>query len=395
MRRSGWLVSVFLVAVSAKGFAAAPVSIVEQLQSQRQVFAQDNKIDLRQLSQDVQAAVRDSNALDQAGNDAAAIDQLQALKKYAPLTQFPSFDVQTLCDRLYTKLSQPGDAAGCRDRAAAMADILQRRSGSGATPDDPVQVITINEIGEWARSQAAKISDVSGYPYHNENLQALTYTRPATAGQSAVAYFRFTPRLFASLNSPTTDAFAPLPVSPSDGKYQTALTQAHEQRVNFLNDLSFNYPELIQLCNDTTREAMELAQRGDFNAALSKLGEVERIRPIREIPIFGFISTYSFLLGKVGNVDAQSSARLYLFGITQDIAHSGNALTPESAVHVVAISEEYAWVRAKKMRVTKQRLIQRGDHRYDVIDAVGENGSTQTYYFEVSQLYARVSPVSQ
>ncbi|WP_322029376.1 DUF4919 domain-containing protein [Paraburkholderia sp. J76] len=379
----------FLIAASAKGFAAAPASIVEQLQTQRQAFAQDNKLDLRLFSQEVQVVVRDANALDQAGNDADAVARLQTLKKFAPLTQFPSLDVQMLCDRLYTKLSQASDAAGCRDRAAAMAEILQRRSGSGATPDDPVRVITISEIGEWTRSQAAKISDVSAYPYHDQNLQAITYTSPATAGKPAVAYFQFTPRLYASLNNTVSDVFAPLPVSPNDGKYQIALAQAHEQRVKFLNDLSFDYPELIRLCDGTTREAMQLAQRGDFNAALSKLGEVERIRPIREIPIYTFISTYSYLLGKAGNVDAQSNARLFLFGITQDIAHSGNGLTPENAVHVIATSEEYAWVNAKKMRVIKQGLIQKGDRRYDMIVAVQENGSVQTYYFEVSQVYAR------
>lgn len=395
MRNSGWLVGLFFIAVSVNGLAATPTSTIEQLESTRQVLAQDSHIDLRLLSTDIQAAVRDSNALDQTGNDDNAIARLKVLDKYAPLAAFPSFDVQVQCDRLYTKLSLPSDAAACRDRATAMEEILQKRSGSGATFDDPVRVITINEIAEWARSQAAKISDVRTYPYHGEELQAIVYTSPSTAGKSVIAYFQYTPRLRAALNNASSDVFTPLPVSASDGKYQTALTQAREERVKFLNDLSFNYPELIQLCNDKIREALQLAQQGDFNGALSKLREVERVRPIQNIPIYGFIESYSFLLGKSGNLDAQQTARLYLFGIAQDIAHSGDGLTPGSAVHVVAISEESAWLRAKKKRLSRQSSISKGDHRFDVIDAIGEDGNTQTYYFEASQVFARESQVTR
>jgi hypothetical protein len=394
MRKMGWLVSLFLLAGSANAVAEAPAPTIEQLQMQRQAFAQDNTVDLRQLSQDTQVAIRDSAALDRAGKDAEAIDRLQSLGKYAPLSQFPSFDVQTLCETIYTKLSRASDASGCRERAAAMADILRNRSGTGASPDDPVRVITINEIAEWARSQAARISDVRAYPFHDSNLQAITYTGPGTDGKTAIAYFQLTPRLDASIKKSTSDVFAPLPVSPADGKYQIALTRAHEERIKFLNDASFNYLALIKLCDDSLREAMKLAQQGDFNGALLKLSEVERMRPIEQIPIFSFISTYSFLLGKSGNVDKQSNVRLYLFGITQDIAHSGNGLTPESAVHVIATSEEYAWLGAKKLRVTKQHLITQGERRYDAIDSVDATGGMHTYYFDVSQLYAREAPAS-
>ncbi|WGS53101.1 DUF4919 domain-containing protein [Paraburkholderia sp. D15] len=333
--------------------------------------------------------VRDANAADQAGNEADALAHLQTLQKYAPLTQFPSFDVQLLCKRIYKKLSKPDDASGCDERAAAMANILQKQSGSGATPDDPVRVITVAELTDWVDSQSGHLSGARGYPYHGEDLQAVTYTSTATAGQAVVVYFRLTPRFVASLNKTAHDIFAPLPVSPKDGQYQTALTHAHEERVKFLNDQSFNYPELIQLCNESNRDAMALAQRGDFNAALSKLREIERVRPLQQIPIFSVISNYSFLLGKTGNVEAQIDARLFLFGITQDIAHSGDGSTPESAIHIVATSEEFSWLAAKQMRFTRQRLVQKGDQRYDIIDATDQDGNAHSYYFNVSQLFIR------
>ncbi len=330
-------------------------------------------------------------ALDQAGNDAEAINKLLSLQKYAPLEQLPDHDVQMLCARFYTKLGNTHEAEGCRERAAAMTEILQKRSGSGTTVDDPVRVVTIGEIGEWVRLQSATITDVQGLSYHGANLQKVTYSSPAIEGKP-VAYFLINPRVLASVNRARPGVFDPQPVSASDGKYFVALKQAHEQRTRFLADRSFNYPELIQLCRESMKQAAQLAQQGDINGALSRMKDVEKIRPIREIPIFNFISVYSALLGKAGDVEAQADMRIYLFGIAQDIAHSGDGLSPDSAVHVVAIEEEYAWVADKKLRVTKQGLIRQGDLRYDALETTDANGKAQTFYFEVSQVFERGSP---
>lgn len=391
MRNHRWLIGLLCVAFSAGVSAQTSTSIVDQLQAQRQKFAQDATVDPQQLSHAIQAAVSDSMALDQAGNDAEAINKLLSLQKYAPLEQLPDHDVQMLCARFYTKLGNTPEAEGCRERAAAMAEILQKRSGSGATVDDPVRVVTIGEIGEWVRLQSATITDVQGLSYHGANLQKITYSSPAIEGKP-VAYFLINPRVLASVNRTRPGVFDPQPVSASDGKYFVALKQAHEQRTRFLADRSFNYPELIQLCRESMKQAAQLAQQGDINGALSRMKDVEKIRPIREIPIFNFISVYSALLGKAGDVEAQADMRIYLFGIAQDIAHSGDGLSPDSAVHVVAIEEEYAWVADKKLRVTKQGLIRQGDSRYDALETTDANGKAQTFYFEVSQVFARGSP---
>ncbi|NML32995.1 hypothetical protein [Paraburkholderia antibiotica] len=388
------LIGLFCVAISVHVSAEPTTAIVDQLQAQRQEFAQDDKIDPQRLSHEIQAALKDSVALDRAGNDPEAIARLSVLEKYAPLTRFPSYDVQTLCAGLYAKLNQPNDAEACRARAAAMAEILQKHSGSGATPDDPVRVITIEEVSEWIHAQSAQLSNVRAYPYHDANLQAITYAGPATGNQSTVAYFLFSPRLLASLNSAKINVFDPLPINPQNSRYQAALNDAHAQRLKFLTDTSFDYPALIQLCASSEREAMRLQQQGDVAGALSKIREIEKIRPIQDVPIFDVISTYSFLLGKSGDIDAQSRMRLYLFGIAQDIAHSGNGLTPESAIHVAAISEEYAWMHEKGWRAVKQSLITKGNAHYDAIEATDGSGHSQTAYFEVSQIYAREMPTA-
>ncbi len=389
----GWLISLLCISFCGNSFADTPDSIATQLQSQRQAFAQDEKIDLEALSREIQATVKESEALDQAGNDTGAISRLRVLEKYAPLPQFPSYDVQMECAKLYAKLAKQDDAEACRQRAVALADILKERTGSGATPDDPVRVITINEVTEWLRSQSLRITGLQTYPYHNENLQVVSYTGPSTVGKSPVAYFLLNSRIVTSLNK-KAGIYDPLPVSAKDGKYYAALQQAHEARVRFLNDKSFNYGELAYLCTNSERDALQLAQQGDINGALAKIREVEKIRPIQDIPITDFIAAYSFLLGKSGDVETQMKMRLYLFGINQDIAHSGNGLSQDTAVHIVATSEEYAWVRAKNLRVTRQQLVQNGESRYDLLDAVDASGHSQTFYFEVTQVFNREIPVA-
>jgi hypothetical protein len=381
---------IFII-LSKNALCFSTTSIADQLESQRQRFSKDEKIDLNQLSLEIQSTAKDTLALDQSGNDVDALSRLLTLQKYVPLEQFPDYNVQVLCANIYEKLNRKQQASDCRDRAHAMAEILQKRSGSGMTPDDPVRVVMVGEINEWVNLHSANISNVRGYQYHDTPLQQITYTGPSTGGQPAIAYFAINSRATASINRSAPSLFDPLPLN---GEYALAYKQAHEQRIQFLADHSFNYPALIQLCRDSGKQAMQLAQQGDYKGALAKIREVEKIRPIRNIPMFSIISNYSYLLGKSGNADAQADLRLYLFGITQDIAHSGDGLSPESALHVVDTGEEYSWLAAKKLRLTRQQLITKGDSRYDALDTVDGNGKAQTFYFDVTQIFSRENPLS-
>ncbi|MCA8095556.1 DUF4919 domain-containing protein [Burkholderia anthina] len=387
MCRSKLLVLFFVAALSGNVFSQSSVSVADKLLLQRQKFAQDDEIDLQQLSHDIEAAAKEANELDRAGRGGDALRRLSELTKYAPLDEFPDYDVQALCSNIYGHFNRPL-SDDCRARAHAMADILNNRIGSGSSPDDPVRVITFAEVHEWMNLHSASISNVQAYQYHDVPLQKVTYSGQSTGGQSSIAYFEINPRTMAAISRSTSNPFDPLPL-PFSGQYAEAYKQAHEKRVQFLGDHSLNYPDLIHLSRELGKQAMQLAQQGDYSGALAKIREVEKVRPIRDIPIFSLISNYSYLLGKAGNADAQSEMRLYLFGITQDIAHSGDGLSPETAIHVADIGEEYSWLMARKLRLARQALIMKGDSRYDELDTTDVNGSEKKYYFEVTQIYNR------
>ncbi|WP_423391956.1 DUF4919 domain-containing protein [Burkholderia sp. LMG 21824] len=387
MRRAKFLICFFVTALSGNVLSQSSVSVVDQLLSQRQKLAQDNKIDLQQLSRDIEATAKEANELDRAGRGGDALRRLSELTKYAPLDEFPDYDVQALCSNIYGHFNRPL-SDDCRTRAHAMADILNNHIGSGSNPDDPVRVITFAEVHEWMNLHSASISNIQGYQYHDVSLQKVTYSGQSTGGQPALVYFEINPRAMASISRSTSNPFDPLPL-PFSGQYAEAYRKAHEKRIQFLADNSFSYPDLINLCRKLGKQAMQLAQQGNFSGALAKIREVEKVRPIHDIPIFSLISNYSYLLGKAGNADAQSKMRLYLFGITQDIAHSGDGLSPETAIHVADDGEEYSWLIARKLRLTRQTLIMRGDSRYDALDTTDVSGNAKTYYFEVTKIYNR------
>lgn len=391
MQSIGCLIFLLCGFVATTAVAQETASPVEQMQTARQALAANAHIDLQQFSRETLAVATAANALDRSGDDTAALAKLQELEQYAPLAQYPDYDTQVVCFNVYQKLGRTSDAAGCRQRVNALADILLKRSGSGDTPDDPVRAVRIGEIGVWIRLHSATVSNVSTLDYRGAVLQKVSYVAQA-GGSPAVAYFTTNPREAEAISRANQDIFKPLPVTADQGQYGAALKDAHERRIQFLSDTSFNYLELIQTVLDDQKQAMLLAQQGDVTAALAKIREIEKIRPIRDIPIFSLISNYSFLLGKSGDTQGQAAMRLYLFGITQDIAHSGDGLTPDTAVHVVATNEELSWLFVKKLRPGRQVLQPGPDRSIDAIDTVDANGRSRTYYFDVTALYKRYRP---
>ncbi|WP_414447489.1 DUF4919 domain-containing protein [Burkholderia sp. 22PA0099] len=358
------------------------------MQTARQALADNAQINFQQFSRDTLSIVTAANALDRSGKDWDALTKLQELEKYAPLAQYPDYDAQIVCFNIYHKLGLIIKATECRQRVDALADILLKRSGSGDTPDDPVRVVRIGEMGVWVRLHSGTVGNVSTLEYRGATLQKVSYVAPA-GGSPGIVYFTTNPREAQEIKQANPDIFKPLPVTADQGKFAAALKDAHERRITFLNDTSFNYLELIRAVQDDQKQAMQLIQQGDATAALAKLREIEKIRPLRDIPIFSLMSVYSFLLGKSGDTQAQDEIRLYLFGIEQDIAHSGDGLTPDTAVHVVAISEEVNWLLAKKLRAGRQSLDTVPARKIDAIDTVDAGGQSRTYYFDVTELYKR------
>jgi hypothetical protein len=77
--------------------------------------------------------------------------------------------------------------------------------------------------------------------------------------------------------------------------------------------------------------------------------------------------------------------------VQQAIAHSGDGSSPETAIHVILVEEEYEWIREKKLKLVKQTLLERDGQRYDVMTVEDAKGVQTQVFFAITGLYARQS----
>ena len=191
---------------------------------------------------------------------------------------------------------------------------------------------------------------------------------------------------FAQDNANHIRLYDPIPLDKMGPPQLLYLGLAKQKRERFLSD-TFAYLELVAKSREVIGKAIALDRQGKESEALAALAEIEIIRPVEDIPLVDLISVYSVLNGKTGNTQKQLALRGLIFGIVQAIAHSGDGLSPETAVHVIATLEEYGWLRDKKLTLVKQHLLERGNEKFDVLTAKDFNGLEKDFYFNITRMY--------
>jgi hypothetical protein len=68
-------------------------------------------------------------------------------------------------------------------------------------------------------------------------------------------------------------------------------------------------------------------------------------------------------------------------GLMDSIRNSGDGKSPEKAWVIISVHEEYAVLRAMRLRPSGQSLVQKSGHAYDVMKAKDEDGKEETFYF--------------
>lgn len=188
---------------------------------------------------------------------------------------------------------------------------------------------------------------------------------------------------------PKPSLFKPIPLTEMEADQFVAYGAMVEKRKKFLSEPNLPYLKLAATITESMKAATSLIAKGDAEQAMAALQPIAAIRPIEDIPTPELISLYSFILGKLGQTDQQRSMRFFLFGINQAIAQSGDGFSPKSAVPVIFVSEEYAWLKDKDLTLVKQTIEQDEAHAYDVMTARDQTGMERDYYFEITPLYKR------
>lgn len=385
------ITSVLALIVATPLFASTPTKeeLVTQFLEFRETLVRDGKIDVPEMSRSIRQVINEGERLEREANYKGALNKLLELERFAPLLQLPSFDVQMLSSWLYLKLGDAVTATAHRARADAMRELLGQRIGKGDTPTEPIRALMVSDISEWARMQLARIADVKGIPVQGREIFAVTYTGRSAPDQARVAYFEIDRRVQAKANQQIR-LYDPIPLAqmrPTDLAY---FELAKQKRERFLTD-TFAYVELVGKIREVIGKVAALDQQGKATEALVALAEIESIRPIEDIPLSSFISVYSALNGKIGNKQKQLALRGLIFGINQAIAHSGDGLSPETAVHVIATSEEDDWLRDRKLTKMRQRLVDGTNGKCDVLTVKDASGVEKDVYFNITRMFAKYS----
>lgn len=389
MRRFAGIVAVVAIVAVGSGGARADdaTSEVQAALARRSALAQGGSVNLREMSAAIRAAVTEAERLERVGNYPAALEHLRSLETYGTLADLPSLEVQTLAAWLLMKQGDPTTAALHRARADALRQVLTRQVGAG-TPEDPLKLVLASEIGEWARASLVRLTEVKEQPQPGREMVVASYVGPTTHFQPKTLYAEMAPQRPAPV---VDNVFTPVPPDRQDDRYLALLHDAQARRQRFLEDHGFSFLALQAGLQAAMTDALALAQAGKADDALERLRKLEKIRPLEEIPTPELIALYSMLCGKADEPETQARLRGLLFGINQAIGHSGDGAGTDTAVQVILVAEEYHWLRERRLKAGRQRLLQTPAGTFDVITARDAVGIEREYYFNVTGLFARTA----
>jgi hypothetical protein len=80
--------------------------------------------------------------------------------------------------------------------------------------------------------------------------------------------------------------------------------------------------------------------------------------------------------------------RAIALGLLGAIRGGGNGSSPATAFSVIAVREEYSYMRLNGLKPTRQSLVNRDGHAYDAMDVTDRNGENRTIYFNVDRPFA-------
>ena len=89
-----------------------------------------------------------------------------------------------------------------------------------------------------------------------------------------------------------------------------------------------------------------------------------------------------------GDTEKAKLHRRWADGLLDSIKAGGDGKSPDTAWHVISISEEYAVMRSMSLRAAGQSLANVNGHAYDVMKTVDPKNVEATYYFNVDKPFS-------
>jgi len=135
--------------------------------------------------------------------------------------------------------------------------------------------------------------------------------------------------------------------------------------------------------NDIRKRMFEALNAQDYAGALNLA---------RQISDQDFIDIDAHLIAficlvKTGEQDLAVKERDIGLALVRSI-QTGDGRTPETAMPVITVAEEYAYLRANGLHSKGQTLIHDGGHSYDLLNTVDRSGQPHPLYFLIDRVVA-------
>ena len=96
---------------------------------------------------------------------------------------------------------------------------------------------------------------------------------------------------------------------------------------------------------------------------------------------------YAFVSNPSTDSTVKEFHRQIITALLNSIRDSGEGTSPQNAMYVINIGEEYDFLLLGGLRPTGQALIQDNGRMYDLMKAVDEEGNNYQFYFEVTDFF--------
>jgi hypothetical protein len=379
----------FIPQAMAQGNQKADPRLVDFYIKKREALLAKGDAYLVELSAAIGVTIGEAIKLRTENKPREGLAKLQELSRFDSIDEIPSPFLQYLLSDFYGKTGDQKTAAKHFSMSLAVIDVFTKHMGSGLNPDDPLNIIMLNDLREWGRLQNGAIIEPTPFLHNGKKLLKAKFTEVKTGESKAIFYVK------QEETKKSTQAdfrlFEPVPLAQMVPETRKNMEIAREKRDMFLADNSFPYLKLLASLAEKRSAALDLMVKGKLQEAIAKLEELEEFRPIKEIPTPELLSFYSSLQSRVGNQQKHKEIRGLLIGVNQAIAHSGDALSPETAVHVIFTSEEYLWLQDNRLKMIKQAVIEKNGQKYDVMTAADADGKQRDYYFNITRLFKKYS----
>jgi hypothetical protein len=130
---------------------------------------------------------------------------------------------------------------------------------------------------------------------------------------------------------------------------------------------------------DAAKAMLEALNAKDYARALTQAETVLKSNYVNiEAHFVAFVANH-----ESGATDKAEFHRAVFRGLIDSIRSSGDGKSPATAWVVISVDEEYSVLRVLGLKPSGQSLMNQNGHSYDVMKAKSDDGTEQTFYFNV------------